>query len=229
MNDSEPQVPPSEESRHSPVSVKKTPRPRVLLWLDLETTGLDPQRDRIIEYAAVITDLQGLPRTLVRDGLGGPVTFLEGLVSPGFDDKEIEVPLEVAVMHGGPGGLLAASVREGAPLANVEERLVELLEAARREAAVLLFGMDEPVGLEPLFCLAGNSVHFDRSFLASSMPRVLEQLHYQHVDVTSLLIAEQAVGLPWPPRVGTIHRARADLERSIEAYRRHLGMVQVPS
>ncbi len=51
------------------LSASRPPRKRVLLWLDLETTGLDPVRDVIIEYAARVTDLGVEPLTAWAEGV----------------------------------------------------------------------------------------------------------------------------------------------------------------
>lgn len=189
------------------LSTQRPPRKRVLLWIDLETTGLDPVRDVILEYAARVTDLAVEPLT----------AWSEGLVSPG-DDDEITLALEVAVMHGGRDGLLAQAIKRGVPIAEAEGALLALLESARGATP----------GVELLFCLAGSSVHFDRGFLASSMPRLHEQLHHQHLDVSSLLIAGEARGHGWPVVRGVVHRARADVERSIVSYQAHLVRMRGP-
>ncbi len=189
------------------LSASRPPRKRVLLWLDLETTGLDPVRDVIIEYAARVTDLGVEPLT----------AWAEGVVSPG-DDDEIALALEVAVMHGGRDGLLAQAIARGVSVAEAEGALLALLESARGALP----------GVELLFCLAGSSVHFDRGFLAAAMPRLLEQLYHQHLDVSSLLIAGEARGHGWPRALGVVHRARPDVERSIASYQAHLMRMRGP-
>lgn len=208
MSDSNPRVRTESEVRDSEPKPARVPRKRVLLWLDLETTGLDPQRDAVIEYAARVTDLQLSPIT----------EWAEGLVSPGGDDDEIDVAIEVAVMHGGADGLLAQAVRRGRPVAEAEAALLALLAQARGALP----------GVELRFVLAGSSVHFDRGFLETAMPRVLEQLHHQHLDVSSLLIAGEACGHGWPARRGVSHRARADIEASMASYNLCLARMRGP-
>ncbi|XP_037085338.1 oligoribonuclease-like isoform X2 [Pollicipes pollicipes] len=130
-----------------------------LVWIDLEMTGLDPERDQILEAACVVTD--------------GRLQPLE----PGLQlvvhqpDSALAAMDEWCREHHGRSGLTEAVRRSTVDLATAEQRL---LEYVRRLT---------PAGQCPL---AGSSVHMDRVFLMRYMPRLLAHLHYRIVDVSSL-------------------------------------------
>ena len=130
-----------------------------LIWLDLEMTGLDPDRDRIIEMAVVITDAQ---LEVVAEG---PVIA-------------VHQPEEVLELmdewnrntHGGSG--LTARVR------------ASTVSEAEAEAQMLAFiSAHVPKGASPM---CGNSIYQDRRFLARYMPTLEAWFHYRNLDVTTL-------------------------------------------
>jgi oligoribonuclease len=90
------------------------------------------------------------------------------------------------------------------------ERTIEVVDDELRKLMDIYVPEDEPL------YLMGNSVHFDRSFLARHMPRVFERLHYRQLDVTSVRLWFQLMSgedphieLPKP------HRAEEDIENSL--------------
>src|SRR6188474_130726 len=108
-----------------------------LLWIDLETTGLNPRTDRILEVCAYIAEFN---RPLCADYLINVAIRDDG---EGLNDF-------VREMHS-HNGLLAACSLAGLPLAEVEAALIERLAADT-----------EP---DDKIMVAGNSVHFDLGFL----------------------------------------------------------------
>lgn len=173
-----------------------------LVWLDLEMTGLDPDRDRILEIAVIVTD-GVLSRVLEGPdfAIHQPDSILAGMDA--WNRK-----------HHTESGLVERVARSEHDAPAAEARILEFL----RERL-------EP-GLAPL---AGNSVHQDRAFLRRWMPRLHEFLHYRNVDVSTLkelarrwapeVLAEA------PPKAGA-HRALDDIRESIrelEHYRSRLG------
>jgi oligoribonuclease len=174
----------------------------VLLWMDLEMTGLDPERERIIELATILTDgnLQELA--------AGPelVVHQPDEVLAAMDDWNRK--------HHGDSGL-------------VERVRQSTVSEAEAEAAVVAFldqhvtGKDRPV-------LAGNSIHQDRRFIVRYLPTLDKRLHYRMVDISSI----KELGRRWypgtmakmPPKRES-HRALDDVRESIEElrfYREHL-------
>lgn len=170
----------------------------VLVWVDLETTGLDPKTDAILEVACVVTD------GALRDLAAGFSTVTDAARGIAFSSLHPKVQ----EMHLGTG-LWAESL--ASKLSGVDAG-VALLEYLRANI---------PLGSRPE--LAGSSVHFDRSFLAEHWPAVLKLLHYRNLDASSI---REAARRFWPsvyaedPGHGVIpHRAMADIRGSIEIAR----------
>lgn len=130
-----------------------------LVWIDLEMTGLSPERDRIIEIAVVVTDAQLGSRT------EGPV----------FAIHQSDATLDgMDAWNKGTHG------RSGL----IEKVRASTLTEAQAEAQVLEFLQRYvPKGAVPL---CGNSIGQDRRFLARYMPKLEAFLHYRNVDVSTL-------------------------------------------
>ncbi|MDR5861302.1 oligoribonuclease [Halomonas eurihalina] len=135
------------------------PRTQRLVWIDLEMTGLDPERERIIEVATLVTDAD---LNVVAEGPVIAVHQPDALLGA-MDDWNRKT-------HGGSG--LTERVRASA---------IDTAEAERRTLAFL----HEHVapGTSPM---CGNSVHQDRRFLEREMPALLAFFHYRNLDVSTL-------------------------------------------
>ena len=173
----------------------------LLVWMDLEMSGLDPERDRILEIAVIITDGQ------LEEIAEGPHLIVkqpESLLA-GMDEWNRR-------QHGKSGlveRVLASSVTE----ASAESQVLEFLQQYCGPRLVPL---------------AGNSVHQDRRFLVRYMPRLEHYLHYRNVDVSTV---KELVRRWYPdvykkkPHKETAHRAMDDIRESIEElryYRSHV-------
>ena len=166
------------------------------IWMDLETTGLDPERDRILEIAVVVTTEDLQPRFEYNK----VVYFTEDWV---LQARERADPV-VRDMHT-QNGLWAELPRSTTPLVDVAHDLVELVR---------------PYCWKGPPMLAGFSVHFDRSFLRYNLPDVERLLHYRNFDVSVLKTASEAWGGKLPPRKTVdVHRALPDVLESIEVAR----------
>ncbi len=176
-----------------------------LVWVDLEMTGLDPERDVILEVAALVTDSE-----LVELG--------EGV------DLVVQQPREVL------GGMVDV-VRDMHARSGLTEAVLAsdvTLEAA--EAAVLDFvraHVPEPRTVP----LCGNSIATDRSFLARQMPKLDAWLHYRMIDVSSI----KELSKRWYPKVYNHmpnkaggHRALADIRESIAELRYYRSTIFRP-
>jgi oligoribonuclease len=170
-----------------------------LLWLDMEMTGLDPDRDRIIEVAIVVTDSQL--------------------------NTVAEAP--VLVVHQTDAALDAMdnwnkSTHSRTGL--IEKVKASLLKEEEAEERLLAFlAQYVPAKTSPM---CGNSICQDRRFLARYMPRLEAYFHYRNLDVSTLkeLVRrwkpEIAKGLT---KLGK-HEALADIHESIaelKYYREH--------
>ena len=171
-----------------------------LVWIDLEMTGLDPNKDRIIEMAIIITDSD------LNELAVGPVLAIQQSQSllEGMDDWN--------QTHHSASGLLRR-VQES----KVTEREAEATCLAFLEAHV-------KAGEAPL---CGNTIWQDRRFLSRYMPDLEGYLHYRMIDVSS--IKELAKRWHPEIASGVVktnqHTALADIQESIEElryYREHL-------
>lgn len=130
-----------------------------LVWIDLEMTGLDPNRERIIEVATIVTDAD---LNVIAEGPVLAVHQSEALMA-GMDDWNQRT-------HGESG--LVARVRESTT------------DTAEAERATLEFLREYVTpGCSPM---CGNSVHQDRRFLEREMPELLAFFHYRNLDVSTL-------------------------------------------
>ncbi len=172
------------------------------MWLDLETTGLDPRTCRILEWAVVLAADDA-------EGDMSPIERFSGVVGV-FSEKELaEVQAEmdpyVLNMHT-QNGLLAEVVSSDATLAESEEFLVSLCQQ--------LTGKEEP-SRDCLIVLAGSTIAFDHSFIKEHMPRFAAWLSHRTFDVSTLKMADRA----WKGEAfkkAEAHRALPDVLESLE-------------
>ncbi|MCE9662618.1 oligoribonuclease [Halomonas sp. M5N1S17] len=135
------------------------PRQDLLVWIDLEMTGLDPERERIIEVATLITDGD---LNLIAEGPVLAVHQPEALLAA-MDDWNQKT-------HG-----------ESGLVARVKESTIDTAEAQRQTLDFLKAHVAP--GSSPM---CGNSVHQDRRFLEREMPELLDFFHYRNLDVSTL-------------------------------------------
>ena len=164
--------------------------PDKLLWLDLEMTGLNPQKDRIVEVAAIVTDWQFNELETFERGVAHDVTEIRALLDANpwfkdFPDHKTEF-LDVAA--------------KGTTEHEVEKQLVELIDRH--------FAADMPA------LLAGNSIHTDRRFITQWWPKMEARLHYRMLDVSAWkVVMIGRYDIEFPKR--ETHRALADIRESI--------------
>ena len=175
-----------------------------LVWIDCEMTGLDLERDALIEIACLVTD-----RTL--DVLGEGLDLVIKPPPEALDQME-DVVRE---MHTASG--LLTELAAGITLAEAQD---QVLAYVRKYIA-------EPRRVP----LAGNSIATDRVFIARDMPELDAFLHYRMVDVSSIKeLARRWYPRTYfasPPKRGG-HRALADITESIQELRYYRETVFVP-
>ena len=171
-----------------------------LIWIDLEMTGLYPDRDRIIEMAVVVTDPQ------VRVRVEGPVLAVHQ------SDAVLDAMDAWNKGTHGKSGL-------------VDRVKASTVEEAAAEAEVIAFLQRYvPAGKSPM---CGNSICQDRRFLANSMPRLEAFFHYRNLDVSTLkeLARRWKPKALEGFKKAQAHTALADIHESIDEllhYRQHL-------
>jgi len=178
----------------------------MLVWMDLEMTGLDPARHTIVEIATLVTD----------DDLD---VVAEGpdLVVHQPADALAQMDDVVRKMHT-KSGLLAA----------IESSTVSLADAGTTTLDFIKQHVPEPRTVP----LAGNSIGTDRRFLAAYLPQIENWLHYRSVDVSTVkeLVRRwyPQVRAGRPKKIG-VHRALDDIRESVEELRYYRETVFVPA
>jgi oligoribonuclease len=170
-----------------------------LIWLDMEMTGLEPDRDRIIEVAIVITDNQ------LETVAEGPVLVVHqpDSILDGMDDWNKNT-------HGKSG--------------LIDKVKASTLSEAEVAAQLLAFISEHvPKGVSPM---CGNTIHQDRRFMARWMPTLESWFHYRNLDVSTLkeLCKRWRPDISGGFKKGGKHEALADIYESIDElkyYREH--------
>ena len=169
-----------------------------LLWIDLEMTGLDPEKDKILEVAAIATDIN-LNR----------IADYQAVIK--VNDALIESRMV------GPFWEQNAKTRDalknqnaiGQPVKKVEQDLIQFIKQ--------YFGKT--------VYLAGNSIHQDRKFIEREMPELNKLLHYRMLDVSAWKIYfENAKGKKFTKPEN--HRALDDINGSIEELKWYLTFLK---
>jgi oligoribonuclease len=162
-----------------------------LIWIDCEMTGLDLEKDVLVEIAVLVTDSD---LNVIGEGID--------LVIAATREQLAGMNEFVTQMHTNSG--LITEIPNGIALTEAEDLIIKYLESASTVA-----------GKSPL---AGNSVSVDRSFIARDMPRLNDYLHYRTIDVSSVKELARRwnakVYFNSPAKTGN-HRALGDIQDSI--------------
>lgn len=136
----------------------------ILVWVDLEMSGLNLNKDSILEVAVTLTDFS---RELKPVGQNSTLHLVINHPQILLDSMN-----EWCTKHHGESGLTALVQQSTITLAEAQEKILQFLHSN---------------GIKPRQALlAGNSVHVDRSFMLKDLPKVVEYLHYRIVDVSSV-------------------------------------------
>jgi oligoribonuclease len=170
-----------------------------LAWLDLETTGLRPDEDAILEIGVVITD-----REL------NTVNQLALVTQPSRNVPITEIDPYVAEMHSKSGLWLECLGAKGA----------FTFEHACSLARDFIF--ENKAAGSPM---CGSTISFDRGFLKAQSPLLNGAFHYRNIDVSTLknvMRLHFPAAPQWSPMTGPKHRALDDLHNSICEYGHYL-------
>ena len=169
-----------------------------LLWIDLEMTGLDPFQDKILEVAAIATDMKLNEVARFEAVVKVDPELMKNRMVGDFWEKNST----------SRDGLMKQNA-EGKPAAEVEKELLSFL--------------NDNFGKE--IYLAGNSIHQDRKFIEREMPELNQKLHYRMLDVSAWKIYfENALGHKFIKPEN--HRALSDIEGSIEELKWYLTFLK---
>jgi oligoribonuclease len=164
-----------------------------LVWIDLEMTGLDIDRDTIVEIACIVTDAE-------------LATLDDGIQLVVHQDPATLVAMDdfVRAMHT-KSGLLPEIERSDVGVAAAERAVLEYIEQHVPAA-----------GTSPL---CGNSIGTDRRFLAKYMPAIEVYLHYRSIDVSSL----KELCRRWYPAVYRQRPGKAEQHRALDDVRESIA------
>ena len=165
-----------------------------MVWVDMEMTGLDPEKEGIIEVASIVTDknLQVLaegPNLVVRQ----PLKLLKKMDS--WNQKQHK-----------KSGLIGEVKRSRITLRHAEKRTLDFIK-------------QYCVAGKAVLC--GNAVYHDRRFIIKHMPKLNRFLHYRLVDVSTIkeLARRWYPKCKTEPKKNERHRALDDIRESIEELR----------
>lgn len=176
--------------------IDKKTAPTKLLWVDLEMTGLDPQKDVILEVAAEVTDFNfktlASYEAIVKQDKQTVVDRMQKNIwwkdFPANRDEFVN------------------KTDSGKPSEQVEHELVKLVE--------------QQFGAEPAV-LAGNSIHNDRAFIRQWWPQLDLKLHYRMLDVSAWKVFMQGrYDVQFEKK--EVHRAFDDIQASIAELQHYL-------
>lgn len=173
--------------------------PDNLIWVDMEMSGLNPDADKVLEVAIVVTD------THLNAVAEAPVLVVHQ------NDAVLDAMDSWNKAAHAKSGLVERVKASSLPEAEVEIRMVEFLR------------QHVPPGVSPM---CGNSVHQDRRFMVRHLPQLEAFFHYRNLDVSTLkeLVKRWKPALAAGFTKHGKHEALADIYESIEElkyYREH--------
>lgn len=172
--------------------------PATLLWVDLEMTGLDPEKDKILEVAAIATDIKL-----------NEIARYEAVVKVDEELMKTRMVGDFWKKNKSAKTALIAQNENGKPVKEVEK---ELLDFIAKNCKKELY-------------LAGNSIHQDRKFIEKEMPELNKRLHYRMLDVSAWKIYfENALKKKFTKPEN--HRALDDINGSIEELKWYLTFLK---
>ena len=167
-----------------------------LVWIDMEMSGLDPDKERVLELATIITDKD----LVVVAEMSEIVVHQSDEVLAAMDTWNTE--------HHGASGL-------------TERVRASTVSEQEAEAAVIAF-VDTHIPSAERPVLAGNSIHQDRRFIARYLPALDRRLHYRMVDVSTVKELARRwypVAFDRRPAKRETHRALDDIRDAIDELR----------
>ena len=162
-----------------------------LVWMDCEMTGLDVEKEVLIEIATLITDSE---LNILEEG---PCIAIHQR------DELLEKMDDWNTKHHNASGLVK----------RVKDSLIDEAEAEKKTLSFIKKYC--PKGTSPL---CGNSIHQDRKFLQKYMPEMHDYFHYRSIDVTSIkeLVTRWYPNGPKFPKKSQEHVAMIDIRESLQ-------------
>lgn len=172
------------------------------VWVDLETTGLNPEKDSILEIAIILTDFN--LRTIA--------TFHK------------------YVSNAKPTSDYVRKMHKKSGLTEALSKVESFDESYDIDMQICQFLLDHTTfdgQLTPaMYYLAGSSVHFDAGFIELWFPTFFNTCSHRHLDVSSLLIAHRIKNPKFKSKTRKLepqHRAQTDIQSSLDVARKYYG------
>lgn len=162
-------------------------------------TGLDPEKDKILEVAAIATDMNLNEVARFEAAVKVDENLINSRMVGEFWDKNSESRAE-----------LIKNSQNGEPIEKVEQQLLDFLDKYFVKSTIYL---------------AGNSIHQDRKFIEREMPELNKRLHYRMLDVSAWKIYFENVKHKKFDKPEA-HRALSDIEGSIEELKYYLTFLK---
>lgn len=175
-----------------------------LVWVDLEMTGLDPQKCTILEIGAIITDSE---LNVIAEG---PFTAIH------HSQKVLRSMEEWSKYHHKKSGLTDACAESKLSLKKAEAEVLKFVKEHCKEKTAPL---------------CGNTIWQDRRFLVKYMPRLESYLHYRVIDVSSLkelVVRWYGKDHKMPRDKMQTHRVKEDIRESIDELRYYRKKFLIP-
>lgn len=189
----------------TPINTVKKDKIEKLLWLDMEMTGLDVNKEVVIEVACIVTDLNFREYEAFETVVKQPQHYLDNM-----DAWNTE--------HHAKSGL-TAKVPTGIEPENLEFRLLDILDRHFAEGKT-------NARLKPV--IAGNSITQDRLFIDKYFPKFAARLHYRMLDVSSWkIIFNNKFNFEYKKM--NSHRALDDIRESIGELRAYMDKIHFDS
>lgn len=173
-----------------------------LVWIDLEMTGLDPEKGVILEIATIVTNAE---LEIIAEGPN---------IAINYPDDTLQNMDEWSMTHHRASGLLDRIKNSAYDCQRAEQETLDFISTYCREGECLL---------------CGNSIWQDRHFLRKHMPRLEAFFHYRNIDVSSIkeLVKRWYPSLP-PYKKEKAHLALSDIKESINELKYYREKVFLP-
>ena len=180
-----------------------------LLWCDIETTGLQPDKDLILEVCVREATLEA---PFTSKPLYHAVFAVYTTTERGYERLTEKTALPKMAENGLGVSQLVIDMHTKNGLWQACSESLKLVEDADRALSGLV-PEEADKDLRPI--LAGSTIHFDKSFLRVWMPQFHARLSHRLYDVSAIKLFCQSLGMPKIPK-GEAHRAEADVLESID-------------
>jgi len=194
-----------------------------LLWIDLEMTGLDPAKDKIVEVGAIATDFEFREIARLSATIRIDSTTMKRWMNDEFWNSRASERAKM-IKQIDENGKSAREV-ENELLEFLENNFTKMKDLSESEMKKLAKRNPKLTSEDfaPIY-LAGNSIHQDQKFIEREFPLLNSKLHYRQLDVSAWKIIFENRGVKFLKPEN--HRAMSDIEGSIDELKHYMKKVK---